>query len=463
MLATVRRPFEAHLLNYKHVPHVASPSATPTISPRQSRSRSTSVASNTLSRRGFSFSTHRSTHSNVSNADVDTLDLNSTATSDGIAAPTPIRSLGTGVFTSHAHPPPVPAIYATVSHNPSFGMPPPFFQPSLSTPNLPLPPRMSALVSSSGLVPLSFPAQYAASNWRAVHPASSSPLAVAASRSQSHLPSTDPSQRFSYRVRYARSSVSLTRPHRLSTSTPADSVGWSSRSDSTSPRASHDGDERRATAGQIAYALLNGTEIPRTDGAKGEGNHTRHKSAPDASASAGAQLPRKGKLQSQISRGKMLVKSSSATLLGIHGTGVPPPAPKDTAPTPARPEIVIPLRKLDSERPLMGPPPSKLPPSPPVPPRPPPIAKLPAVASLPLASNVARQVHHLVPSATTKRLSADPSIVALLGPASWEKENLDGGFGFDFEAVKNKPLPRIMGVERKGQKAEMRGTVMQYR
>ncbi|OAG04445.1 uncharacterized protein CC84DRAFT_793057 [Paraphaeosphaeria sporulosa] len=461
MLATVRRPFEAHLLNYKHTPHAPTPTITPTISPRQSRSRSTSVASTRFSRRGVSFSTHRSTHSNVSNADVDTIDLNSTAASDGIAAPAPIRSLGTGIFTSHVHPPPVPAAYATPSHNPLVGLPPPIFQPSLSTPNLPLPPRMSALVSSSGFVPLSIPAQYAPSNWRAVHPAAPSPLAVAASRSQSNLPSTDPSQRFSYRARHARSSISLTRPHRLSTSTPAHSVGWSSRSGSTSPRDSHDGNERRAAAGQIAFAILNGTRIPGTDFARAAGRHARHKSAPDASASAGAQVLRK-KVQVIPGQGKTLVKSSSATLLGVHESGPPAPVQKDTAVKPST-GIAPPQRKLHSERPSAVLPKSKQPPPPPPPLRSPPPANVPAVP-MPLMVTAPRQVQRPPPAALTKRLSADPSIAALLGPASWEKENVEVGLGldFDFQMVKNKPLPKIMGVG-EDVKAKQSGQGVYYR
>ncbi|KAF2448758.1 hypothetical protein P171DRAFT_352429 [Karstenula rhodostoma CBS 690.94] len=392
MLATVRRPFEAHLLNYKHTPHVPTPTITPNISPRQSRSRSTSVASHRFSRRG--------------------------------------------IFTSHAHPPPVPASYATSSYNSSVGLPPPFFQPTLSTPSLPLPPRMSALVSSSGFVPISIPAQYAASNWRAVHPAVPSPLAVRTSRSQSHLPSTDPSERFSHRARYARSSISLTRPHRLSTSTPADSVGWSSHSGSSSPaksRDSHDGDERRATAGQIAFALLNGTSIPGTEVARAAGRHARHASAPDASASAspGAQVSRRTRMQI-TRRGKMLVKSSSATLLGMHRTGTPPPAQKDAAVnTPI--DTLTPQRKLHSERPPAVPAKSKPPPPP---------AKSPATP-MPLTSTTTRRVQR--PATTLpKRGTADPSLAALLGLASWEKENVE--VGFDFQTVKNKPLPRIAGM-----------------
>ncbi|KAF9737102.1 hypothetical protein PMIN03_006736 [Paraphaeosphaeria minitans] len=446
MLATVRRPFEAHLLTYKHTPHISTPTITPTISPRQSRSRSTSVASNGFSRRGVSFSTHRSTHSNMSNADVDTLDLNSTAGSDGTAVSASIRSLGTGIYTSHVHPPPVPAAYATLAHNPSAGLPPLFFQPSLSTPKLPLPPRMSALVSSSGFVPLSIPAQYAPSNWRAVHPAAPSPLAVAASRSQTQFPATDPSHRL-YRARNAHSSVSLTRPHRLSTFTTVDSVGWSSRSGSTSPRGSHDGDERRATAGQIAFAILNGTTIPGTDVARAVGRHARHKSAPGASvsASAGAQVPRK-KMQGYTGQDKMLVKSSSAILLGVRGSGPPAPAQKDTT-TKHDADVLTPQRKLHSERSPAVPARSRPPPPPPLPPRPPPPAKLPAVP-MPLTATGTQQVQRPPQAALTKRLSADPSIAALLGPASWEKENIEAGPGqnFDFQMVKNKPLPEIVGA-----------------
>lgn len=418
MLATVSRPFEAHLLNYKLAPIPPSPITTPNASPRQSHSRSVSITSNRFSRRGMSFSTHRSTHSIMSNTDVDTLDLNSTPAPERSTAPASIRSLGAGIFTSHAQPPPVPAAYATPSRLSSVGVPPPFFQPSLSTAHLPLPPRMSALVSSSGCVPVLIPAQYAASNWRAVHPSAPSPLAIAANRSQSHLPLADPSQRFSYRTRYARSSISLTRPNRLSTSTPVDSVGWSSRSGSTTPdrsRDSNDDAERRAIAGQTAYAALEGTRLPETSATRASGKHSRHASAPDATA--GAQMPLKAsntQSQTSIRQGRTLVKSSSANILGNHSEDSNTPTQKDLEPRSHIDDFVT-TRRLHSERP--------------------PLPAKPVTRSAPSVPRVAQRPA----SSLVKRGSADASIAALLGPM--QKENVP----LVYEDVKNKPLPRIAG------------------
>jgi hypothetical protein len=155
------------------------------------------------------------------------------------------------------------------------------------------PPRLSGLASSSGFIPLSIAPQYSASSWRALHP--SSPLSMGlASRSYPHLPSSA----LSYHSRYSRSSVSisLTKPHQLSNTTPAESIAWSSRSGSTGPEGrgtpnlSEDNPDRRASASEITSALLNGTPIPGTTRPQTRGKgHKRNISAPDTTV--GAQEP----------------------------------------------------------------------------------------------------------------------------------------------------------------------------
>ncbi|KAF1848092.1 uncharacterized protein K460DRAFT_384303 [Cucurbitaria berberidis CBS 394.84] len=275
VLGAVRRPFEAHLFKHGYEQPVDYYS-TPCVSRRGSPVRPISYASDKqLHRRGRSVSTWRSNASIFSNTDVDTLDLNYGPPPSTIHAPSPVRSLGLGIFTSNATPPPIPSAYAAPMRTSSFETLPTGFHPSVSQHSLSRPPLMSGLVSTSGFVPLSIPAQYSASAWRAVHPASPVPLGPA-SRSQTHLPSTG----FLYRNRFSRSSVSLTRPRRLSYTTPVGSVAWSSRSGSTGPEGRDSplsGDDGAFIRGMSPVKSLNA------------GGHVRTASAPDAMA--GAQEP----------------------------------------------------------------------------------------------------------------------------------------------------------------------------
>lgn len=296
ILAVVRRPFEAHLLRYRYE---APTNPTPSSGLSQKYSRNASMASEKYHPRRISASTRRSIISTHSNTDVDTIDLNSNSPPASILSPSPVRSIGIGVFTSQEQPPPFPSSIAPSRASSFIETAPPIFQPTALLHSLPPPPRMSSLITPSGFVPLSVPASYSASTWRAIHPPAPSYLGSAASRSHPHLPNTiyhPPS--LSHLNRYSRSQVSLTRPQRLSTATPT-SVAWSSQSGSTG------GDEGRgspssavgasnstftndsATANAIAYAILNGTPMPRSllyD--KGQTKHIRHSSAPDATAGA---------------------------------------------------------------------------------------------------------------------------------------------------------------------------------
>ncbi|KAF1951616.1 hypothetical protein CC80DRAFT_480898 [Byssothecium circinans] len=295
MLSVVRRPFEAHLLNHDfHSP--SKPNLTPAVSRRPSPSRTASIISEKYRGRHVSASMRRSTQSIFSDTDIETLELDSGSPPATLHAPSPIRSIGLGIFTSNAQPPPVPPGFASHSRASSQAELPPIFYPSASNHHLPPPPRMSALIPPSGFVPLSVPAQFSASAWQAVHPPAPSPLGPAPSRSHPHLPGTNSGNTFSYRSRYSRSSVSLTRPHRLSGTTPAESVAWSSRSGSTGPDegrgspSSGDGSgQGKATPNDIAYAILNGTPIPGSGSWKGKGRmvgHVRRASAPDTSTGA---------------------------------------------------------------------------------------------------------------------------------------------------------------------------------
>lgn len=323
----VHRPFEAHLWSCQLMPPAPSPNVTPSASRNTSPSRSASGVSYQRHGRGISFSTHRSTLSNASNTDVVSFEPRSSVAPGGIVSPAPIRSLGLNIFTSKAQPPPLPAAHTIPSRAPS-AEPPSIFQPSLSSSHLPLPPRLSAVRSSAGFVPIPIPAQYAKSSWRAVHPSARSPLGPSTSRSYSSLALAASSQSLPYRARYSRSSVSLTRPHRLSTATPTGSVDWSFRSGSVSPekrRGSPNSDEEEhsiASAGEIAFATLNGTSIPGM-GSTRPAQHARHVSAPDAMA--GASAPRLyGKTSKVPPTEQMEAQGMKATRVSLRRLDVNP-------------------------------------------------------------------------------------------------------------------------------------------
>ncbi|ORY19276.1 hypothetical protein BCR34DRAFT_528201 [Clohesyomyces aquaticus] len=329
MLSVVRRPFEAHVFKHGYRPP-AEPQTTPAASRRPSLRRSASSLSEKFRRRFSSSSTRRSTPSNDSHTNANSLDWRACPPPATIHAPSPIRSIGMGMFTSDVQPPPLPAYIPRRSSSTEPRSP--VFYPSSSLNPLPGPPRMSSLIAPSGFVPLSIPIQYSASAWRAVHPPLPSPLGPAASRSNPHLPHPQQGNGYPYRNRYSRSSISLTRPHRLSSTTPAGSVAWSSRSGSTGPDegrgspASGDTNlNNMVSANAIAYAILNGAQGPaRQPRRQQKSGHIRRASAPDTAA--GAQSDRKAmgwkpRLQNpeELGAGKSqpskIIRSSSAELL----------------------------------------------------------------------------------------------------------------------------------------------------
>jgi hypothetical protein len=227
MLSKVRRPFEAHVLKhgYRSPGETQSP---PQMSRRPSPTRTNSPLSEKFRHRVSISSTRRSTPSNLSDTDFNPLSLRANSQPSTIHAPAPIRSIGMGFFTSDAQPPPLPALLSRRST--SIETPPPLFHPTHG--HIPVPPRMSSFVSTSGFVPLSIPIQYSASAWRAVHPILPSPLGPAGNTSRSYpgLPHKQQGYAGSYRsIRHSRSAISLTRPYRLSTATPSGSVGWTTQ------------------------------------------------------------------------------------------------------------------------------------------------------------------------------------------------------------------------------------------
>ncbi|KAF2827135.1 hypothetical protein CC86DRAFT_406356 [Ophiobolus disseminans] len=288
-LAVVRRPFEAHLFKHGYEPP-NDPFATPATSRNPSPERDDPHATEKQMRgRRPSMSTRR----NDSVSDVDTIDLSNSPPPPTIHAPSPQRSMGLGIFTSDLAPPPIPPEFVALPRVASLENLPPLFQPSISPHSLTLPPRLSGQVPTSGFIPFSIAPQFSASTWRALHPNSPTSMGIA-SRSNPNLPSVG----FAYHNRYSRSSISLTKPHRLSTATPSASVAWSSRSGSTGPEGreasttSEDNKDRRASANDIAFAILNGTPIPGTTRPQTRGKyHVRTASAPDTTAGAQQPLP----------------------------------------------------------------------------------------------------------------------------------------------------------------------------
>ena len=181
--------------------------------------------------------------------------------------PSPVRSLGLGIFTCDDAPPAIPAAYTISSRISTLLPPPPIFYPSAS---LSRPLRLSAISPSSAFAPSSPEAQYSASAWRAIHPKAPAP-------SRSHLPTAAAS---SFHHRYSHSSVSLTRPHRLS-GTPA----LSSRSDSTGPENAmrDETPDTRISPSKITFAV---PRKPLSNAVELEKGQIRTASAPDTSSGA---------------------------------------------------------------------------------------------------------------------------------------------------------------------------------
>ncbi|CAI6299003.1 unnamed protein product [Periconia digitata] len=324
MLATVPRPFESHLFKYSNKLPSTPNNLTPGTSRRPSPSLSPTSALEKHRTHG-SVSTHlRSPSILSSTTDIDTLDLNSTSPTSTIKAPSPIRP-GLGIFTSNEQPPPLPPAFIMSARASSSNLETQSLAPSASTQHLPLPSHIHNSALPPGFVPIPLSAPLPPSSWRAMHP--SSPSLPAASRSSPHIPNTNRGANVGYyKPHFSRSSISLTRPHRLSGVTPATSVAWSSRSGSTGPDSeavassssgtgnsvsNHTGAVNHTTMlSENAYAFtLNGIPIegagsspPPSTSIKGKEwvvvGHHRTVSAPDTT-SGGQQRPIQ---QQQVSR-----------------------------------------------------------------------------------------------------------------------------------------------------------------
>jgi len=185
-------------------------------------------------------------------------------------------SSGSRVFTSHHAPPPIPSAFMASYRKSSFDTLPSASQPSANRGALNRPPLSSRSASKCDSGPLFTQARYSASTWRAIHPEGSD-FTLNASRPRPYSRDLD----LRHSIRYSHSSMSLTRPSRLS------SLSTVSRS------GSNDSNSRNHTFGvpdhgeiaspdEIAFAITKGTHIPGTEHVRGLGrHHIRTVSAPD--------------------------------------------------------------------------------------------------------------------------------------------------------------------------------------
>ncbi|RMZ68143.1 Golgi vesicle transport [Pyrenophora seminiperda CCB06] len=232
MLAVTSRPFEAHVFKHGYRQPAGSSSTpfmsrTNTASPSMSRT-SEKYERGRVRRRSTSIGSDNSSHS--SNTNPSTINLSNNP---------PPMSYHSRTSSSLSRPPPV------------------FVQPSIQT-------------------------HYAPSTWRAIHPAAST---MPVSRSYSHSRSASSS----YQSIYSRSSISLTRPRRLTYASPPGTASSSGSSRPDSRDEIFSGQTRaegRATASEIAFALVNGTAIPGTLSPKDQNGHSPTISVPNATYDA---------------------------------------------------------------------------------------------------------------------------------------------------------------------------------
>ena len=341
MMAVVRRPYEAHLFAYSQ----RQPNNTePTTSASRRSSEGHAAIEKLVPESGMSAYNHTWSTSNFTNADVETLDLNaSSRPASSIRSPSPTRDQ-IGTFTPPFAPPPLPPAFMVSVESPILQSQNPASDPFAYRRRLSLTPRTDSLLAPAAYVPCSIPIEFSASAQRAVYPdAAALYRSISTSRSQPQLRSMNS---FSNRHPYSRSSVSLSRPHRLSSLTPVPHLECSSRSntlnssggisekgESLSSEPGPSSTNKKASAAEIVHAIANNTSIPGTDRPSPR-KHWRTVSAPDVTP--GAQQARSGQRMAmgwkpQLSKSSTgfgtpmptslnkLVRSASAELLGRFG------------------------------------------------------------------------------------------------------------------------------------------------
>jgi hypothetical protein len=248
ILAGVSRPFEAHLFNHGYEPPIEVYSKPYTPGPPDSDTGSYHYQEY-LEHQWQPKSLHEIDVSHSSDENLNTPSPDYTPPPSIMSPPCTVYSPGRGVFTSHHMPPPIPAEYIVPRRNSFSGAFPTARQPHKYQKSHAGSSRSFVSGVAPGSSRQSLPAHLSRSTWHAVHPNPASLALVAHSR-----PDVS-SARFSYQSPYFRSSISLTRPRRLSYYSAAPSLSsQTEHSDSDS----QDGSFSRANSSEIARAFPQG-------------------------------------------------------------------------------------------------------------------------------------------------------------------------------------------------------------
>jgi hypothetical protein len=254
VLAVVNRPFEAHL--FKHGYQQSANTWRPPYFPHRPSTERDQVC--TCEKR--THCRHSSTPPRRSTS-FDPMERNRS------------RSPDSRVFTSHHAPPPIPSAFIALHRNPSFATLPSVSNPPTSLGVSTRPPRLSEPARSSDSVPLFTQARYSASTWRAIHPEGANVI----------LPLSRPHSSDIYlpqRTQYSRSSMSLTRPNRLSSQSSIPRSGFIDP-ESQDGHFSEDTDgSEEATPHEIAYAITRDTHVLGAERNPHNSHHARTVSAP---------------------------------------------------------------------------------------------------------------------------------------------------------------------------------------
>lgn len=249
ILAKVSRPFEAHL--FSHGYQSSTEAYSQPYAPEMSHSETAAhhLGAHLESQRRLR-SSYEVNVSNLSRVGVNRTVPENHSSLSSPSGPFTVQSPGTGVFTSQHAPPPIPAVYVTQRRNslpgtfPSTSPPPNGHNTAVNTSKCP----------ESGFGKRqSLPAPFSPSTWHVVHPNPESLALVTHSRSNV------PNAQLSYQNPYSRSSISLTRPKRLSYTSAAPSV--SSRTEHTDSD-SQDESFSRANSSEIARAFSKAIPMP---------------------------------------------------------------------------------------------------------------------------------------------------------------------------------------------------------
>lgn len=286
-MAAVRRPFEAHLFACGQR-RSTNPNNIPPASRRPSGDRA--GTEKWAPESNMPAYNHATSTYTFTNADVETLDLNASRPNSVIQPPSPKRDqAGLGIFTSSFAPSPLLPAFMVSADSPSVQCQSSASYPFAHRRRLSLTPRTDALLAPAAYVPYSIPIEFSASAQRAVHPDTSAPY-----RPQPYLRSMSI---FSNYHRYSQSSISLTRPPRLSSLTPIShlecssgsstlrsSKGISEMDESPNSKSSNPSDKRPSAAG-IVYTTVNTTPFFGATKANPR-NHWRTFSTPNVMSSA---------------------------------------------------------------------------------------------------------------------------------------------------------------------------------